>query len=229
LTREKSSVNPETNHVTHHKILDIVTSVGDPLKGIVILQPLLHIPDLNRPLQPDLAELVRLARLLPSHIVDPSPIRPDLLPLRELGGKIQPGQRVPHRADLVADGVQRVVGHPVIELLVRPQLVEVLRHGVGVAHVDEEPVPVVLHLERDAARERGDDGLALVDGFGDLDLEPLSRGELQGDLGLGQQRVEDLVRRMEPHHTDVLGEVGDHGLDVLNHRVVDQGAVRVVD
>lgn len=190
---------------------------------------LFHILNLKRSLQLALAWLVRLARLLPSQIVDPSPMWLDLCFLSELRSKIQPGQRVPNGADLVTDCVQSTVAHLAVELRVRPQVVEMLRDGVRVAHVDEEPVLPVLHLERDSARERGDDRLALVDGFGDLDLEPFTGGELQCDLGLGEEGVEDLIRRMEPHHADILGEVGDLGLNVLDHRVVDHGAIRVID
>ena len=120
-------------------------------------------------------------------------MRPTLCTLAHFVRKIQPRQCVAHGANLVAYAVQRVVAHTRVQVIVGPEIVQVSRNGVRVADVDQEPVLAVLDLQRDTARACGDDGLPLVQGFGDFDFEAFATGELEGDTGAREEGVEDLV------------------------------------
>ena len=76
----------------------------------------------------------------------------------------------------------RVLRHAVVERDVRVEVVHVARNLRVVAGLGEEAGLAVLDLERDAAGGGGDDGLAGVDGLGDLDLEALAGGELEREF-----------------------------------------------
>jgi hypothetical protein len=87
----------------------------------------------------------------------------------------------------------------------------------------------VLDLQRQASDVARDDGDALVQGFGDLDLEALAGGQLQGDARARQQRVEHLVAWAEAHDDDAVLQVAVGVLELGQDVVEDCRAVRVVD
>lgn len=63
--------------------------------------------------------------------------------------------------DFVTDVLAGEFGHAVVELAVRPQLVEVFGNSIGVSTLDLEAVFAVGDLEGNAAGVGGDDGFAL--------------------------------------------------------------------
>ena len=85
------------------------------------------------------------------------------------------------------------------------------------------------NLQRNAARLGRDDGNLLVQRFGDLDFEALTRRKLQRDLCIGQERVEDLILGTEAQDDDVLAEVRVLLFEGFERLVVDEGGVRVID
>lgn len=84
-------------------------------------------------------------------------------------------------------------------------------------------------LEGDAPGVGGDGGSPLVQGFAYLHFEAFAGGELEGDVGAGEQRVEDLVRGTYAHDDDVVGEVRVGGAQRGESLLVDAEGVRVVD
>lgn len=174
---------------------------------------------------------VRLACLLPSHVIHPSlgtlQARVDSS-FGPLGSKVEPGQRVAYSADLVTNTRARLVAHLAMEVPVAKELHEVVGHGAPVTRVHKESVDILLDLQRNASSASGDDRAACVERLGDLDLEAFAVGELQDDVRVGDDGVEELVVRVETHNAAVFHQIGvlfkqAHGL------VVDTACIRIVD
>ena len=68
--------------------------------------------------------------------------------------------------DFIADVLASEFAHAVVEVDVRPELVEVFGNCISVGALDLEAVSAVRDLEGDAAGVGGDDGFALGEGLG---------------------------------------------------------------
>jgi hypothetical protein len=135
--------------------------------------------------QSRLVRAIRLSSLLPQQVVDPRTLWRELDAPAVHDGKIQPRRGVADGANLVADVRPRVPGHSHVQLIVSVQIVQVLRHLGVVSWSDKISGFPVLDLERDSTSAAGDNRLAVVNSFGDLDLEAFTGRELQRDFGVG--------------------------------------------
>ncbi|KAL2293488.1 hypothetical protein FJTKL_05380 [Diaporthe vaccinii] len=176
------------------------------------------------PTPPDLIDLLRqtilvlfvgVAGLFPSHVVHPLliPVQaplPTALPdadLGPLGRQVEPRKRVADRADLIRHAGPCLVAHLLVQLVVREQVDQVLRDGRPVSRLDQEPVDVGLHLQRDAAGVGDDHGTTRVQRLRDLDLEPFAGRQLKDHMCVGDDRVRicplDLDHRLVVDDTSV--------------------------
>ena len=109
---------------------------------------------------------VQLARLRAQEVVEPRALGLQLDAARDVHDrKIHPRRSVADGADLVTDVRARVLGHSVVQVIVRVEVEHVLRDRVVVADVDQVAALAMLNLERDTARARRDDRLARVQRF----------------------------------------------------------------
>lgn len=133
----------------------------------------------TRPWQSILPLLIRHASFLPREIINPSPLRLQGRPIHThrspLSSQIEPTQRIPHSPNLITNARLCIGTHLGMKLLIRPQIHQMGRDRLPIPGADQEPIPAMLHLQRDAPRIRGDDGPAHVQCFGDFDLEALAR------------------------------------------------------
>ena len=133
--------------------------------------------------EPGLLIRVSLTRILPHHVVYPPAVRLQPVTSGKLGREVHPGSSVTTGTDLVRDTVLGILAHALVEGLVGPEVVQVLRDSRRVADIDEVTVLAMLDLEGDTTSTRANDGFAFVDALGDLDFEALAGGELEDDLG----------------------------------------------
>lgn len=99
------------------------------------LPPQIQIPP---PRQLRLPPLIPQPHPLPRQIIHPPRLRPHLLPPTHHIRQIQPPERIPHRANLVAYVFRGVIRHLGVDLLVGEQRVEVGSDGFVVTWLDEE-------------------------------------------------------------------------------------------
>lgn len=102
-------------------------------------------------------------------------------------------------------------------------------NGLVVAGSDEVSVDILLDLGRDAALVGADDGDTGVEGLGHLDLETFAGGELQDDVGVGNDHVEELVVGLEADDATVGKKLGVVSLELVHGLIKDDGGVGVID
>jgi hypothetical protein len=144
--------------------------------------------------QPRLFIKILLARLSTQHIVEPSAIRLELDATVEHDSEVEPSSGVSDSGDFVRHVLLGVLAHASVETLIGVEVVEVVGDSRVVSTVDEVSGLAVDNLKRDTTGAAGNDGLAGMESFRDLDLEALTSGQLESNAGVGHQRIEDYTK-----------------------------------
>lgn len=175
---------------------------------------------------------VREAGFLTGHIVNPLLIATQTglgAQLRPLGSEVEPAEGVANSADFVADTSLGLVGHLGVKVLVGEEVDEVAGNSLVVAGGDEVTVDLVLDLERNTTLVGDNDGDTGVESLRDLDLEALAGGELENDVGVGDNHVEELIVGIQAYDADVLDQVGVVVLQLGHGLVKDDGTIGVIN
>lgn len=102
-------------------------------------------------------------------------------------------------------------------------------HSLPVARVDKEAVDLVLDLQRNTTSVGDNDWATSVESLRHLDLEALASRELQNHMGVGQERVDELIVGVQAHDADILDQVRIVSLELAHGLVVDQAGIGVID
>ena len=149
----------------------------------------MHVEALTRQLR--LSGQVWLARLSAEHVIEPRAVGLQLRTTGQDRSEVQPGGRIANGANLIRDMRAGVFAHLRVQLLVRVQVVQVLRDRVVVAGRAEVAGFAVLDLERDTTGPACNDRLSGVQCLGNLNLKALTSGQLQCDLRVLHQCVQN--------------------------------------
>lgn len=183
-----NSVSSSNSHLDLYDLSDNVDSTTRQTRLVVLVRFLYPIS--SAPPHQHRNKYQTHPSLLTRQIIQPPPIRLNELSLTILTRQIRPSQRVPDRRNLIRNIIPRKLGDLVVQVAVRPEVVEMVRDGIGIANVHEETRFAVLDLKRDSTGACRDHGFAVVKRFGDFDFETFTEGELEDDRGVRQERVQ---------------------------------------
>lgn len=139
--------------------------------------------------------VVQFASLSTKHVVQPGTVRLDLLATAVHDGQVQPGSSVTDSRDFVGDVSLGVLAHLSVETFIGVKIVQVLRDGIVIAGGGEVSRLAIDDLEGYTTGTAGDDRLASVKGFRDLDFETFTSGELESNTRVGHQSVQHYRRK----------------------------------
>jgi hypothetical protein len=94
-----------------------------------------------------------------------------------------------------------------MELMIGVQVHEMSSNGLVVARGNEVAIDLVLDLKRDTAFIGDNHRNSGVKSLRDLDFESLTSGQLENNVGIGDDHVEKLVIGVQAHDADIVKEV----------------------
>jgi hypothetical protein len=94
-----------------------------------------------------------------------------------------------------------------MELMIGVQVHEMSSNGLVVSRGNEVAIDLVLDLKRDTAFIGDNHRNSGVKSLRDLDFESLTSGQLENNVGIGDDHVEKLVIGVQAHDADIVKEV----------------------
>jgi hypothetical protein len=175
---------------------------------------------------------VREASFFTSHIVYPLLITLEArvaAQLLTLGSQVEPAKSVSDSADLVTDTVLSLTRHPGMELMICVKVHDMSSNGLIVARGDEKAIDLVLDLKGNTAFIGDNHRNSCVESLRDLDFETLTSGQLENNVGIGDDHVEKLVVGVQAHDADVVEEVRIMIFKLGHGLIKDNGTIRVIN
>lgn len=179
-----------------------------------------------------LALSVRETSLFTSHVVYPLLITFEArvaAQLLALSSQVEPAKSISDSTDLVTDTVLSLTRHPGMELMISVKVHEMSSNGLVVARGNEKAIDLVLDLKGNAAFIGDNHRDSGVKSLRDLDFETLTSGQLENNVGIGNDHVEKLVVGVQAHDADVVEEVRVMIFKLGHGLIKDDGTIWVIN